>query len=1474
MSSIDQRIVEMKFDNAQFANGIKTTLEQLAALKTGLKLEGASKGLDEVNATASKFSLDGMKQHLSGVLGQFTALQVAAITALTNIVNKAVEAGLQIAKSLTIEPVMAGFREYETNLSSIQTILANTGLKGADGLHKVNEALDKLNEYSDQTIYNFSEMAKNIGTFTAAGVDLDVATQAIKGIANLAAISGSNSQQASTAMYQLSQALSAGKLTLEDWNSVVNAGMGGEVFRNSLIETARVHGVSIDKILKDAGSFRNSLEKGWITGEILTETLSKFTGELTADQLKSMGYTKQQIAGILEMGVTATDAATKVKTMSQLLGTLRESVGSGWAQTWEIIFGDFDEAKTLFTGVNDVLGGMIKSSAEARNNLLEGWKELGGRDALIEGIGNAFKALLAILKPIKDAFRQIFPATTAKQLFDMTVSFRDFMAKLKIGAETANNLRRTFAGFFAILGIGWELIKAGVKFVFDLVGSLTQGSGGFLKFTGSVGDFLVMLHQAIKDGQGFTKFFEVLGKILAIPIKLITSLASLIGKLFSGFDTGAAEASVNGLSSALKPLGSIGEKISQIWSKITQTFSNFMSVIRPMAQQFMNWAKDVGSSVSEALGGINFDNVLDGLQTGLLAGLVLLLKNFLSNLNFFGANGDFLDGIKDALDGLTGALKGMQNALNAAALLAIAAAIGILTLSFVALSKIDSAGVARASTAIAIMMGQLGLAFVAFNRISTGGSALKVAAMSVGLILLATAVRVLASSVAKLAGIPIEELRKGLIAVALLLTMMVAATKKLNTNTAGIIRTATGLIVLGVALRVLVSSVKELGELDWNSLAKGLVGVGVLLGSLALFTKLAAANKGGIAQSAGIILLATALKILASAVGDFAKYNWEELAQGMTGIAVGLGIIAGALRLIPDGAVFKAAGLVIVAASLKMIADGVQAMSQLKWDEIARGMVVLAGALGAIALAIKLLPSGAMLNAAGILIVAASLQLIQQALGNMSGMSWEEIAKGLTVLAASLILIAAAIRVVQGAISGAAAILIVAAALNLLVPVLTSLGAMTWEEIIKGLVGLAGVFLILGGAALLLGPLVPVIFGLAAGISLLALAVLAAGVGVLAFAVGLTVLAAAGAGATAAIIAIVSGLVGLIPYVMEQIGLGLIAFAKVIAVSGPAITEAIVTVLNSILDAIIQATPKIVQTLLTMLEQMLNALVQAVPKMVDAGAKMLIGVFQGIARNIGKIVDAAADIIVNFLNGISRNLPRIIQSGIDLVISFMNGIGDGIRNNGAKIADAGINMATGIVEGVIKGLGQLVRKVVDAAINLAKQMWDGILDFFGINSPSKKMIWASKQMALGLAVGLDDYSYLAANAAEGVGKDVIGSMSKTLSGLSKVLGSDLIDFQPTIAPVLDLTAVKKDAADISRILALPPLDVSGTYGKAKTAGSTYEENRSVGEELVPVGGGNTYNYTQNNNSPKALSEAEIYRQTKNLISRVKGEDDA
>lgn len=404
MSSIDERVVEMQFRNDQFEQGVKKSLISLENLKKGLNLDKSSKSLSNLESTAKNFSMKNLASDVASISDRFSTMGIIGMTALQNITNSAIATGKTLMSALTIDPVKSGFQEYETQINSVQTILANTESKGTT-LDQVNAALDELNHYADMTIYNFTEMTRNIGTFTAAGVDLDTSVQAIKGIANLAAVSGSNSQQASTAMYQLSQALAAGTVKLQDWNSVVNAGMGGQVFQDALKETARVHGVAIDQMIKDEGSFRETLSRGWLTSSILTETLSKFTGDLNESQLKTMGYTDEQIASIIKMGQTANDAATKVKTFTQLFDTLKEAMQSGWTQSWEYIVGNFDQAKESLTVVSDTLSDIINNSSNKRNDLL--YDALTSNyDKFIKSINNAGIETTAFQDRVKAAINE------------------------------------------------------------------------------------------------------------------------------------------------------------------------------------------------------------------------------------------------------------------------------------------------------------------------------------------------------------------------------------------------------------------------------------------------------------------------------------------------------------------------------------------------------------------------------------------------------------------------------------------------------------------------------------------------------------------------------------------------------------------------------------------------------------------------------------------------------------------------------------------------------------------------------------------------------------------------------------------------------------------------------------------------------------------------------------------------------------
>jgi tape measure domain-containing protein len=1400
LSSIDERIVRLKFDNQAFEQGIARSRDSLGrftkqldtpssgknldGIKTGVekvrdslgrfatessnglsKVDAASqkvrdsfgrfasdstKDLGQVDAASKKLSLEHIGNGVQAVADKFRALSVVGVTALATITQQAVSAGLQFAKSFTFSPIMDGFHEYETNLNSIQTILANTQASGAT-LKDVEASLQDLNHYSDQTIYNFSEMAKNIGTFTAAGVDLKTSAASIKGIANLAALSGSNSEQASGAMYQLSQAISSGRVSLEDWNSVVNAGMGGTVFQRALAQTAEKMGTLSDGAVKLSGkmknvsingkSFRESItakpgKESWLTSKVLTATLQQFTGDLTDAQLKAEGFSKSQIKAIQAQAKTAKEAATQVKTLTQLFDTTKEAIGSGWSQTFQTIFGDFTEAKGLFTGVASSIGKVVANSSNARNKMLADWKKLGGRDNLISGITNGVKAFASVIKPIHDAFREIFPATTGKQLADMTKKFSDFMAKLKIGSDTAEKLKRTFAGVFAVFGIAWDVIKGVGSVLAHLFGVVTHGSGGFLNLTARIGDFLVGLKKAIESGNGLTKFFQGLGTILAVPIKLLQAFGHWIAALFEGFDTSKAEDGIVGVTQKLGPFGKLLALVRTGWSKLLDLISRAGDSFGPISDKIASFMQSIGPAISNFFSNLNFSDVLNGINAGLFAGLLLLIKRFVDAIKGGGdlASG-FVESITGPFEALTGTLSAMQGTLKATTLLEIAIAIGILTLSVSKLSTIDANGLKRASSALAVMLVQLITSLALFQKfVGTAGFA-KMPFVIGSLILLASAVLILTQAVKQLSGLDWNSLAKGLTGVTVLLGGLFAVMKFMPPSS-GMISTSLGLILLAGAVKILASAVGDLSGLSWNELTKGLVGVGTVLAALVLFTMFAKVEKGGFGQGAGLILLAAGIKILASAVSDFAKLSWANIASGLVAMGGALVIVTAALMLIPPSAVGAATGVLVVSLALSKIGDALAQMAQLSWANIASSLVLMLGAMTIITAALMLIPPTAPLAAIAILGVALSLKMIAQVLSDFAAFSWAEIAKAVVLLAASLGIIAGAMYLMTGALPGAAALLVISASLTILQPVLAAFGNMSLAEIGKSLLMLAGVFVVIGLAGVALAPLIPTLLGLGVALGLLGVALLAAGAGVFLFSSGLAILAAVGTAGAAAIIGIVSGLIGLIPKLMTEIGLGIVAFAKVIATAGPAMFKAMTAVISSMINAIAVLTPKIVTTLLRMLSMLLTQLANYTPRMVNAGMRIVIGILNGIAANIGKMVTAATNVVVNFINGISKNLGRVIDAGIKLIIAFVNGVANGIRNNQAAMNAAGQNLASAIVQGMISGLRAGLSSVISAAKNIASSAISAAKSVLDINSPSKVFIAIGKSVNEGFVKGL------------------------------------------------------------------------------------------------------------------------------------------
>lgn len=1444
-TTVDERVVEMRFDNKQFEQNIQTSLSSLDKLKKSLNLEGAAKGLETVNDAANKCSgnMSPLSNAVETVRVRFSALEVMAITALQNITNSALAAGKNLVSAFTIDPIKTGFEEYETQINAVQTILANTSSKGTT-LDQVNNALDELNHYADMTIYNFTEMTRNIGTFTAAGVDLDTSVAAIKGIANLAAVSGSNSQQASTAMYQFSQALAAGTVKLQDWNSVVNAGMGGQVFQDALKETAKVHGIAIDEMIKDEGSFRETLSKGWLTSDILTETLAKFTGDLNEDQLRTMGYADDQIKSIMEMGKTANDAATKVKTFTQLFDTLKEAAQSGWTQSWEIIVGDFEEAKELLTEVSDTFSAVINASADARNKMLQDWKDLGGRTMMIEAVKNVFEGLVSVAKPVREAFNEIFPPMTGKQLAEITERIRDLTAKFKMGEESSKNLKNTFKGVFAVLDIVGQAFKAVAGGVGELIGLFIPAGNGVLSLTGSFGEYLVKLDETVKKTDVFGKAVSTVVDIVNTAITFVKTAGEKVKEFGKAagekFDFPGFELFHSFLERVHDRMAQIGDGAGKMKSGVIVAFEmmgealekcKFLKVMEALWTAVKVIAGGIADAVgtmmgtlAEKLGNADFSGVLDILNSIAVGGIALSVSKFLKSVTepLEGLN-DVLEGVTGILDGVRGCFEAYQTNLKAGTLLKIGAAIALLAGSIVAISLIDSDKLSASLGAITVLFANLLGAMAIFNKISSDTG--KVSKACTAMIAMSVAVSILAGALKKVSDLDWGELARGLVGIAGLTTIVVASSKAMASGQKQVMKGATSLIIFGAAIKILASACKDLSKLQWDELGRGLTGVGVLFAEIAVFLRVAKFNEKMISTATGIVILAAAMKVLASACKDFGQMEWSEIGKGLAGIGGLLAELAIFTNLAGNAKHVMSTGVALIAigAAMKIFASAVKDFGRLQWDEIGRGLTAMGGALAEVAIAVNLMPKNMIGIGTGLVIVGGALEIIANCMSKFGGMQWEEIGRGLTVMGGALAELAISLNFMKGTLGGSAALLVASGALAVLAPVLSILGALSWEAIAKGLISIAGAFTIIGVAGAVLTPLVPTILALSGAFALIGVGVLtigagllAAGTGLSALAIGFTALATAGAAGATAIVAaltvIVTGIAGLIPAVLTKVGEGIIAICKVIAAGAPAIGEAVKVVVLTLIDVF----------------------VSCVPQLADGALQLVVGVLAALVTYTPQIVDLAFKFLIGILDGIASNLPSLIKAGVDVLVAFFAGIVDALR---------GID--TGALLKGIAGIGLLsaIMLALSATASLVPGAMVGIL---GMGAVVAEM--ALVLAAVGLLSKLPGLSWLIGEGGKllqgigtAIGQFVGGIVGGFMSGVSSQfpqIGADLSTFMNNVQPFLQgASQIQPSMMDgvkalAETVLILTAADILQGLTSWLTGGSSLSK---FGEELVPFG---------------------------------------
>lgn len=1485
MSSIDKRIVQMQFDNQGFDKGVSTTLKSLKNLNEGLKMKNATNGLTEVQSGINKLTSLGMGALSSGVdsvSSRFNAMGIIAATALMNITNQAIATGKRISSALTTDPIMDGFSEYETKMNAIQTILTNTASKGTT-LDDVKAALADLNEYSDKTIYNFADMTKNIGTFTAAGVDLDRSVTAIKGIANLAAGSGSSAAQASTAMYQLSQALASGKVNLQDWNSVVNAGMGGDLFKNALMDMAKQMGIYVDK----SKPFRETLKDDWLTSEVLIKTLEKFAND-----------------------ESLVKAATEIKTFTQLVDTMKESVGSGWATSWEYIIGDKDQATKFFTSISDGFNSIIQQSTDTRNAILKAWNQNGGRATFIEGLSNAVQGLGKILGSIKGAWDEVFPPMTSMKLMDLTNKFRDLTEKFKISDETAAKIKTTFKGLFEIIPLVGSTIKALIDGISPM-GKMFNGLGTNLLDKGAkIGQFFTDLRQSASD----MGFFETISSNIKQASESVGSF-----------------------------LLSLKDKISTLMGYLVNLdFSSFFGAIMSSFNEVKKFLEPVINSLAEVIGTIDFNTVFDLIKAGSAVEMVKLIKNMTGEVadvaesakGIIGSFKGFGKQIKDVLMTAKDALEAYQKDLNARTLIKLAAAIALLAGSLLLVSSIDLTSMAGGLVGIGVLFAELIGAFAIMEKFDLLSGPVKMYAFGSLMKSMAIAIGILSLALKNLSDLSPGQLMTGILGLSSAMLIAVSAVKMMGKSSGKIISSATGLLIFAAALHMMAGALEKIGSIDAEVLGAGLSAIGVLLGELALF--MAGAKFGGlsITSATGVLILSAALLVLKEAVEGFGNMDPDSIIVGLAGIAGILAEIAlfGAMSAGGFTMIGLGVALNIIAASLITLSDAVKSFGGMTWEEIGRGLIAMAGGLTVLGVASALISGVKMaIVGAGITVMSVAIGLLGAALKSFGNMSWEEIGKEMVVLAGSLTILAVAMYAMSGTLLGAAALVVAAGALAVLTPQLLILSQMSLEGIGIALLGMAGAFTVLGLAGLLLTPVIPTLLGLAGAIALIGLGAVACGAGLTLVGAGLTTIGVAVGGSGLLIVEFLRQLINLLPTVGVKLAEAFVNFVGVIVDATPQIVSGVAHIITQLLIALNTLIPMIVEVAMNIIVEFAEELADGVPKLVDAGLELVEGVLRGIADNIQGIVEAGADCVINFMNGIANKLPEIIESGINLALSFIEGVAQGLIDNKDRMASAiedliyavlttGVDVIKGEVSGFVEGGKELLQGAIDgieekwpgiveavegaiesakqAASDLGSALWqagvdliqgfingigsmgmsvvnkateiaggavEAVKNFLGIHSPSRVFKEIGKFTVEGMVVGLDKYAYMAEESASGLASGVLDNVRNPLKNVSKIL-NDEIDVNPKITPVIDLSSVTEGSKLLSNMLADQDMQINARSGSI--AGSVGKiQNRYDNSDVISALNG-LKESLNNNSGPSYTINGITYDDGSNVSAAV------
>lgn len=1456
---IDEKIVAMKMDNSDFTAKAAETVGVFGKLTNalnkipGINFGAPAKGINDISAasTSAVGSIGGLGTSVDAIAGRFTTMGVIATTALTNIVNKAVDAGTRLAKSLTLDQVNAGFQEYETKMGSIQTILANTQAQGTD-LNDVNRNLDELNAYADKTIYNFAEMTKNIGLFTNAGLGLDESTSMIKGFSNAAAASGSNAESAARAAYQLSQGLSSGYIMQMDWMSLTNAGMGNDNMKRDLIAIGKAKGeldksLSDDAIVKD---WKNMLsDDKWLTSDIMSTYLQAMAGDMDKAKLSAIGLSDAQADLLLQNAKTGEEAATYVRTFSGLMDTLKESIGSGWATSFQLIFGDFNEATKLWTAANDAIGGIVSRSADSRNKLIGDFNELGGKASVIKAVSNIFKSLTQTLGIVKDAFQEVFPPLTAKQLADAAKAFATFTDKLVLGKKGAGELKTIFNGLFSVLGTVVELAKVVGRAIIDMI---PKGTGSSIKnFVLNLAKMSTGFRKSVETGNGLTSFIKSLGSVIGGAIQILGNISKFIG------------------------------------SAVVGAFKGILKVGRELQPFF----EGLGKTLASVAKGVSIEDLFAG---GFIAGMLLIAKAVKDTSDNIGG---FIDSMVEAVTGISEGFGGMEDivetiggigdALNAMttgvrifSLLQIAVAVGILAVSMKLIADLPAQDIFKTLEVIGIALAGITWALLAIAKFDFAGKGTLGA--SVLLMSVASSLLLLSGALKILATIEPKQMVTALLGLVVTLGGLVLALGALSKMGSSIKIGAVSMIGLSVAIVLLAASLKILSSIDGAGLTKGLIALTVVFAQIAIFLKVVTGAKLNPATAISMNLIATAIIGIAASIYIIAGMDVGSLVKGLITIGLILTQITIFSKVVQGPSMVTASiSMNLIAAALILMIVPIKALGSMDLASLAKGLGAVAIVLGLVVLALAG-ASGGLAGAVAITAVAIAIGILVPPLLALSKLSLAQVGIGLLALAGAFTVIGIA-AVVLGTVAApamavfAATLLVIGiamAAIGLGISAfaagLTALVAIT----VTSIAGIVGAFvLLLKGIAQAIPEIINVIS---------------------AFLLGITGMFAKEAPKMAQ--HILSGILKIINVLTENVPAIMVAMAELMMGLSRAVQEAVpglvqeaVALITTFITAMADTIHQNHEMLVSAVFQLMIAILEVVIDVMEQLINVLFGWIPGVEVATGAIGDAAKNALSDrftalevgqqkgqdFAGGVQSgtgaassagsavgNSAKTGANGVDLSSigvtkgkDFSSGLGGtsgSANSSGITIANAGKSGAGSISlssSGQNFGLGfangiansTVIGRVASAGLAIARAAKNAVSGWLDEHSPSKLMEQSGIYFSQGFANGIHKLRGVVGNTAKGVAQVASETLNEFIEGFDAQPEDNEVHFKA----VVDYEALDSAKFGSPKAMRVIP-NLAMTNGLVASARSELRNNK-----IIPtVTATKEQDENRNDNAPK------------------------